>query len=202
MSDVFSGYAKAVRLTNAYRKSLKLALILHAYCNAHARRKFKHSKENFPEGSKTFLANYCEIYKLESEVREASSHETKHSLRQRMTPFFNAMKKEGEKLLSKFSEHSSLAKGIKYFLKNFIGLTRCLENPDIPLDNNAQERRLRSPVIGRKTWYGTHSKKGAKTAAKLFTIVEGCKLVGVNPREYFPLRRGVYPPRPRTSYPI
>ena len=118
-----------------------------------------------------------------------------------MTPFFNAMKKEGENLLSKFSEHSSLAKGIKYFLKNFIGLTRCLKNPDIPLDNNAQERRLRSPVVGRKTWYGTHSKKGAKTAAKLFTIVEGCKLVGVNPREYFPyvvecIHLGQEPPTP------
>jgi hypothetical protein len=44
---------------------------------------------------------------------------------------------------------------------------------------------LRNHVIGRKTWYGTHSKKGAETAAILFTIVESCKLVGVNPRKYF-----------------
>ena len=52
-------------------------------------------------------------------------------------------------------------------------------------DNNAQERLLRSPVVGRKTWYGTHSERGAKTAAVLFTLVETCKLNQVNPREYF-----------------
>ena len=201
VSDVFSGYAKAVRLTNAYRKSLKLALILHAYCNAHARRKFKHSEDNFPEESKVFIANYREIYCLENEVKKVSSYEEKLSLRQKMRPFFEIMKGEGEKLISKCSEHFSLAKAINYFLKNFIGLTRCLDGPDIPLDNNGQERLLRPHVVGRKTWYGTHSKKGARTAAKLFTIVEGCKLVGINPREYFPyvvesIHLGKEPPTP------
>jgi len=39
--------------------------------------------------------------------------------------------------------------------------------------------------VGRKTWLGTHSERGAKTAAILFTLVEGCKLNKVNPREYF-----------------
>ena len=39
--------------------------------------------------------------------------------------------------------------------------------------------------IGRKTWYGTHSIKGAKTAAVIFSLVESCKLNKVNPREYF-----------------
>ena len=63
------------------------------------------------------------------------------------------------------------------------------------------ERRLRSPVVGRKTWYGTHSKRGAETAAKLFSIVESCKLNGVNPREYIPymvavLHQGGEPPTP------
>ena len=50
--------------------------------------------------------------------------------------------------------------------------------------NNLQERLLRNPVIGRKTWYGTHSKRGAQTTAVLFSIMESCKLNGVNPRSY------------------
>ena len=40
-------------------------------------------------------------------------------------------------------------------------------------------------MIGRKTWYGTHSKRGAETAAILFSLVESCKLNKINPREYF-----------------
>jgi hypothetical protein len=73
---------------------------------------------------------------------------------------------------------------MNYFLENYDGLTRFLENPELPIDNNPQERLLRNPVIGRKTWYGTHSRRGAETAAILFSLVESCKLNQVNPREY------------------
>lgn len=73
---------------------------------------------------------------------------------------------------------------MSYFLENYEGLTRFLENPELPIDNNLQERLLRSTVIGRKTWYGTHSRRGAETAAILFSLVESCKLNQVNPREY------------------
>ena len=200
VSDVFSGYTKGVADTNIHRKRMGLSLIIHVWCNAHARRKFRESEKNFPEESRTFIASYREIYKLEKEVKEALPG-AKPSLRKKMEPFFAAMKRECEKLSSRCSRHSSLGKGIRYFLKNFEGLTRCLENPDIPLDNNAQERLLRAPVVGRKTWYGTHSKRGAETAAKLFSMVQACKLNEVNPREYFPyvvdiIHQGKEPPTP------
>ena len=41
VSDVYSGYAKAVRVTNAVRTQQKLVPILNIYCNAHARRYFR-----------------------------------------------------------------------------------------------------------------------------------------------------------------
>ncbi|MCB0361975.1 MAG: transposase, partial [Bdellovibrionales bacterium] len=63
-----------------------------------------------------------------------------------------------------------------YFLGNYMGLTLFLDHPDVPIDNNPQERLLRSPVVGRKTWYGTHSERGAETAAILFSIIETCKI--------------------------
>ena len=37
------------------------------------------------------------------------------------------------------------------------GLTRFLDDPDIPLDNNLAERALRKPVVGRKNFYANHS---------------------------------------------
>ncbi len=76
-------------------------------------------------------------------------------------------------------------RGIEYFLKNYGELTYFLTREDLPIDNNSQERLLRSPVIGRKTWYGTHSKRGAQTNAVLFTLIETCKLNKANPRDYF-----------------
>jgi hypothetical protein len=73
---------------------------------------------------------------------------------------------------------------MNYFLKNYRGLTLFLSNENLPIDNNAAERILRNPVIGRKSWYGTHSPDGADTAAVLFSIFESCKLNQVNPAAY------------------
>jgi len=95
------------------------------------------------------------------------------------------MEKAGLKLKSSYSSKSSLIKAVEYFIKNFYELTLYLKFEDLPIDNNSQERLMRNPVIGRKTWYGTHSKRGAETNAVLFSIVESCKINKVNPRDYF-----------------
>lgn len=44
VSDVFSGYARAVTDSNTYRKENNLPEIKNIYCNAHARRKFKEAR--------------------------------------------------------------------------------------------------------------------------------------------------------------
>ena len=201
VSDVYSGYSKAVKKANVYRGEEGLPLISHVYCNAHARRKFKEAEGNYPEHAKLFIFCYAKIYQLEKAVKKEELLKKKLSLRKYMTLYFNAMKIKAENLSESYSSHSSIRKAIRYFLKNFKEFTKCLTNLDLPLDNNAMERLLRSPVVGRKTWYGTHSERGATTAARLFTIVEACKLNGVNPREYLPhavksIHNGESPPTP------
>lgn len=89
-----------------------------------------------------------------------------------------------EEMLHVGMNQSSMTKAINYFRSHYQELVAFTRNPELPIDNNSQERQLRSPVVGRKTWYGNHSKKGAEASADMFTIVESCKLNGVNPREY------------------
>lgn len=175
VSDVFSGYSRAVKDSNELRIKEKKAIIKNIYCNAHARRKFKESINNFEEESKLFLWCYQKIYHQEKT--------NKNRIWQKI--YFKAMEKKALSLMRSFSNKSSIAKAINYFLKNYDELTLFVNYKDIPIDNNAQERLLRSPVIGRKTWFGTHSKRGAKTNAILFSLVESCKLNKINPREYF-----------------
>lgn len=185
LSDVFSGYGKAVKKVNKYRQEKGVSLLENAYCNAHARRKFKEAEENFPEEAKIFMKSYGEIYRLESK-RKAAPGSGKPKQRSKMRFYFEEMERECTRLKESCTPSSTLGRAISYYQKNYIGFTRCLENLRIDLDNNKEERLLRSPVVGRKTWYGSHSKRGAKTSAVLFSIVEACKLNGVNPREYFP----------------
>jgi transposase len=202
VSDVFSGYSKAVREANKERAKQKLELIVNVYCNAHSRRKFKDALKVFEQlirDAKSdeerasleaasleiefFLKAYRIVYRLEG---LAERHpEKKSKIRARMKKYFERMRAKALRDIAGYSAKSSFGKAMSYFLKNYEGLTRFLDNNDLPIDNNPQERLLRNPVIGRKTWYGTHSKLGAQTAAILFSLVESCKLNKVNPQKYF-----------------
>lgn len=178
VSDVFSGYSKAVTDSNVYRRENNLPEIKNIYCNAHARRKFNESSQSFERESELFLWCYSKIYRLEK-LKDFKDR------RQWQRLYYKAMERFGLRIKSSYSSKSSLVKAIEYLLKNFDELTYFLKHEDLPIDNNSQERLMRSPVVGRKTWYGTHSKKGAETNAVLFSLVESCKLNKVNPRDYF-----------------
>lgn len=183
VSDVYSGYGKAVREANEYRHEKKLPKIQNIYCNAHVRRKFKEAKNRFPDEAQFFIDRYKEIYQLEALIVGKPPDEML-KIREQMRPYFEEMKKMAIDLVPSYSIKSSIGKAFVYLLRNFNEFTKFLENAAIPIDNNPQERLLRNPVIGRKTWYGTHSKRGAETMAILFSITESCKLNKINPREY------------------
>lgn len=186
LSDVFSGYKKAARDANEHRASQGRPLIKTSYCNAHARRKFMEA-DAFPEQKEYFIRQYQRIYRLEAEAKEEDQPPEKlRENREKMRPIFEEMREQAMYWLPAFSSKSSIGKAMSYFLKNwdeFVFFTSPGQL-DVPIDNNPQERLLRNPVIGRKTWYGTHSKQGAKTTAVLFSVMESCKLNRVNPRDY------------------
>lgn len=183
VSDVFSGYAKAIRVANEKRMSDKKTLIVNGNCNAHARRYFFKPRLKYSEAH-FYLDHYHEIYQLNSECKGKPPNEVL-DLRSKMKSHFEAMKTKAMEELPRYPSDNHYKKALSYFLNNYEGLTLFLGDPEVPIDNNAQERLLRSHVVGRKTWYGTHSEQGAETAAILFSIVESCKLNDVNPREYF-----------------
>jgi transposase len=85
---------------------------------------------------------------------------------------------------------SDFGKAVRYMLERWPGLTRFVEDPRIPLDNNAAERALRGPVVGRKNHYGSRSLRGTEVAAVFYTLCETARLVGVDPQTY--LLRAVY----------
>jgi len=183
MSDAYSGYGKAIRLANEKRLEAGKPMIRCAYCNAHARRYFHKAWSKYKE-SEFYLDHYHEIYRLNSESKGQPPPKILE-LRSQMRPHFEAMKTKALQELASYPDASKYAKALKYFLKFYTELTLFLDHWEVPIDNNSQERLLRNHVVGRKIWYGTHSERGALTAAILFTLVETCKLNHVNPREYF-----------------
>ena len=187
VSDAYCGYGKSIRLANELRVANCRPFISSANCNAHARREFWKGDSDSSEmttDQKIVIDLYKEIYKLNKESKNLSPDEIL-AKREQMKPYFEAIKAEAEAKKNAYSERSQMATAYGYFLNNYAGLTLFLTNYLVPIDNNSSERLLRSHVVGRKTWYGTHSRAGAHAAAIHFTIIESCKLNKLNPREYY-----------------
>lgn len=71
-----------------------------------------------------------------------------------------------------------------YTLKLWHGLKLFLDDPKIPLSNNDAERALRHAVMGRKNFYGSKTINGADVTATLYTIIESCKKVELDPKSF------------------
>ena len=78
----------------------------------------------------------------------------------------------------------SIGKAAGYAIGNWDRLTRFVQEPRIPPDNNATERAIRGPVVGRKNHYGSKSRRGTEVAATMYTLLETAKLCGVDPARY------------------
>ena len=66
--------------------------------------------------------------------------------------------------------HPAAAKVLATLDREWDGLARHREFPELALDNNTSERALRGPVVGRKNYYGSGSVVSAQLASRVFTI--------------------------------
>ena len=77
--------------------------------------------------------------------------------------------------------HPAAAKVIATLSNEWDGLARHQELPQLPLDNNRAERALRTPVIGRKNFYGSGAEWAAHLAADVWTVTATAARHGIEP---------------------
>ena len=77
--------------------------------------------------------------------------------------------------------HPAAAKVIATLSNEWDGLARHQDLPQLPLDNNTAERALRTPVIGRKNFYGSGAQWAAHLAADIWTITATAARHGIEP---------------------
>ena len=155
-----------------------------AHCWAYADRTFKDAKDP-PERVAEIRGMIAQLYDIERQVDspfpgDAEACARRAELRQESSrPLIRELRAWA------FTQgglpRSAFGKAVRYLLKHWDGLTLFLEQPQVPLDNNAAERALRGPVVGRKSFYGNRSRRGAKVAAILYSLIETAKLNGLNP---------------------
>jgi hypothetical protein len=131
--------------------------LVHAQCWAHVRRKFFDAKEHAPPECEQSLSVVDELFKYFDQ------------------PWF-------EKMVDKTS---LLGKSLQDAKNRETALKQFLFHPDIALSNNHVERAIRPVAVGRKNWLFCWSEVRAKYAAIAFTLVECCKMHGIDRWKYF-----------------
>jgi transposase len=154
-----------------------------AHCWAHVRRKFVEAEAHFPSPCREMLDRIGELYAVEREAVDSAALRAK--LRsERSRALVDEIRKRALEIAGESLPQSSLGKAVAYLLGLGEGLTRFLDDPRIPLDNNATERALRGAVVGRKNHYGSRSQRGTEVAALFYSLIESAKLAEVDPRAY------------------
>jgi transposase len=156
-----------------------------AHCWAHVRRKFFECEPAFPEAAEA-LALIGQLYDVEAEGRNAEVADSRAYLAQlraeRSRPLVGALHRWI--LAQRALPQSGLGKALAYADGLWPGLVRFLDDPAIPLDNNATERALRGVVVGRKNHYGSKSLRGTEIAALFYSLLESAKLAEIEPAAY------------------
>ena len=176
MTDGYAGYNKVAQLEEWTRVG----------CMAHARRYFVEAFATAPDESKEIIDLIASLYRIEAEVKRQKLEGTEQHLeirQQQSQPIILELKAILDRKNPQIPPKSPLGKAINYALKQWEPLTQFLSNSIIPLDNNHAERLLRRVALARKTSMFMSAGRG-ESYAVILSLVQSCRLCGINPEEY------------------
>lgn len=156
-----------------------------AHCWSHARRKaFDLAKGGSAPVAGELLARISQLYAVEAEIRGQSAEARRHARRRQSAPLIEALKSWIEEQLTRLPGSSQTAEALRYIQTRWDGLTLFLDDGRLELDTNPVERAMRPIALNRKNALFAGSDEGAEHWAILATLIECCKLHGVNPAAY------------------
>ena len=166
-------------------KKLPADRIVTAFCWAHLRRPFfKLAKEGNAPIATQALLRIASLYRIEDRIRGKSPEERRAVRQAESAPHVRAFKAFLEKQLARVSGKSPIAAAIRYGLHHWEGLTRFLDDGRIDLDTNIVERSMRPQGLTRKNALFAGHDDGAQNWAILASLIETCKLCGIDPQAY------------------
>jgi hypothetical protein len=162
--------------------------LIRCHCLAHGRRKFSELEEVFPTECAVVIGALKQVFDHEEEARvQQMSAEARLGYHQQYSgPIMEQLK---HWLDTQFEErtvepNSSLGKAFQYLLTHWQTLTRFLEVPGAPLENNTAERALKLAIRQRKNSLFYKTDYSAYIASMLTSLIATCLHAGVNALDY------------------
>lgn len=172
--DGYGGYAALAK---------RWQQIVLAFCWAHVRRKFYELADNSPVVVEV-LQRIAVLYKIEDEVRGAPAAQRQQIRHERSRVIVDDLRVFLEAKNRQVSAKAKLGEAIRYALTRWDGLSRFLDDGRIDLDSNAVERSIRPLALNRKNALFAGSDEGGDNWAVIATLIENCKLGGINPHTW------------------
>ena len=178
-ADAYAGFNRL------YEPDRKPRPILEAACWSYARRKlFELAAVSKAPIATEAVRRIDELFKIEREINGRPGEERLAIREEWSKPRVIALEAWLHAQYERVSRKSETGKAIAYALNRWAALTRFLADGRICLSNNAAERALRGIAVGRKNWTFAGSDRGGERAAAIYTLVETCKLNGVDPQAW------------------
>jgi transposase len=180
MVDRYSAYKAMAQV--------KLGDAVLVFCWSHVRRDFVKVGKGWPEHKEwalAWLGRIRVLYRHDRRRRVAKAESGEFAaaeidLRQTVA----AMQSQADAELADPKLSTPCRQVLTSLEDHWSGLTRFLDDRRIPLDNNASERRLRGPALGRKNYYGSGAIWSGRLAAMLFSLFATLSLAGLNARTW------------------
>ena len=162
--------------------------MVRAGCLAHARRKFNDALKVNPQNREAaaVLVLMGKLYAVEKEARHADATPERRlkMRRERSLALFEELKIKIEQIVLHALPSSKLGEACQYALNQWPRLKVFLEDGRVEIDQNLCENAMRPVAIGRKNWLHIGSEEAGPKIAALLSIMETCKRLEINLRDY------------------
>lgn len=175
-TDGYSGY-------NDLRKK---SPVINFGCWDHCRRKFTDvikvaDKEKKGKAAQLLLL-INSLYEIEREAKEMSVDDRKAYRQEKAKPVLNVIWEEVSKIQA--PPKSLLGVAITYTINQWPYLIAYLNHGEVPISNCWMENQVRPFAVGRKNWLFTGTPESANKAALLYSLMQSCRMNGIDPRKY------------------
>jgi transposase len=162
--------------------------VIIANCLVHARRNFVEVVSAFPAEVRYVVECLKKVYQIDSQAKQQQlSPEQRLRLHQQQSgPVMDELHKWLQEQFDqkRVEPNSSLGEAMTYMRKHWKRLTRFLEVPGAPLDNNLCEQTLKMSIRHRKNSYFYKTMKGASVGDLYMSLIDTCYLSGADPFHY------------------
>lgn len=154
-----------------------------AACWAHARRKFYEARDESKLAA-SILREVQKLYRIEKRLREDSALDRTELRQKESAPIMADIKILLLDANGAYLPKSLTKKAINYTLQLWDKLSLFLDHPEVEIDNNLVENSIRPIAIGKKNWLFFGSKSAGQKSAIIYSLIETCRKIDINPDEY------------------